>query len=551
MKPGAFGRAFVPLLALGLGACGSGSGDKPVAGLWSGAARLEPGEKPTRAHIDGAATCLLLRHRGSDLGVVLEGTASHDEPLQVRVLGQAEAKKPRFEATFSVPVSRGSFRKTLRVAARDLGEASFVTLGFSQPGVKVEGLEVEEGRRDPKLLVLALDGASWRIIGKLLKTGRLPHIQSLIDGGVSGAMQSFKPTLSPIIWTSVASGKAMKEHGIRGFFDEDDLPVNATQVRTKRIWNIVSEQSPLTLGIVGWFVTWPVERVSGFMVSDRALDHMSDGDRRLSFYPPALQEPFETTLEERRASHIAECKRFTTLPLDPEFATRLSPKSPLYVRHGILARRLFPVYLRDSTYVETGLRFYRALSPDVFFLYLRGPDWTQHAYWFYRSPEESLEPMDREDVGYFKDVIDSYYVYLDEVVGRFMAAVPEDAAIGLVSDHGFNTYVKGRGPDRRAVAWHELEGIYVFKGAGFKKHKSYDKVSVMDMTPLWLYHLGLPVARDMPGRVPLALRSGFPWPRKPELVESFGASERKAESKATAGDGETREQLKALGYVDN
>jgi hypothetical protein len=550
VRPGPPARALLPLLALVLGACGSG--DTKLAGLWSGAVRLEPGERPTRARIDGAATCLLLRHGGSDLVIALEGTAARNEPLQVQVLGEAVPGTARFEATLPVQVSRGSFRARLKVAAVDLGPASFVTLAFSQPGVSIEGLALEEGRRDPKLLVLALDGASWRIMRKLLDGGRLPHIQSLIDAGVSGPMQSIKPTLSPIVWTSIASGKGMTEHGIRDFLDEAQLPVNASEVKSKRIWNIISEKSRLTVGVLGWFVTWPVERISGFMVSDRAIQaQMSEDDRRLSFYPGDLQGPFEQTLRARRASAIAECKRFTTLPLDPEFETHLDPRSSLYRHHKALAGRLFPVYLRDSTYVETGLRFYRALAPDVFFVYLRGPDWTQHAYWFHRAPEESLAAMDPDDIRYLKDVIDSYYVYLDEVVGRFMAAAPEDAAIGLVSDHGFRSYVKGSGDERRAVAYHELEGIYVFRGPGFKRGTSHDKISVMDMTPLWLYHLGLPVAKDMPGRVPLALRSGFPWPRAPELVASYGDRDQRAESKATGGDSETLEQLKALGYIGN
>ena len=80
---------------------------------------------------------------------------------------------------------------------------------------------------------------------------------------------------------------------------------------------------------------------------------------------------------------------------------------------------------------STARAFIRSFAPDLLLLYFRGVDHAQHAYWFARAPEESATPVDEADRRHFGGLIDSYYVYMDEVVGRYRAAAPEGTP-GLV-----------------------------------------------------------------------------------------------------------------------
>ena len=73
-----------------------------------------------------------------------------------------------------------------------------------------------------------IEGASLDIVDELRARGELPTFGRLICTGVSGPLQSWasKPILSenlrrgfwsPIVWTSIATGKIPEKHGVRDF----------------------------------------------------------------------------------------------------------------------------------------------------------------------------------------------------------------------------------------------------------------------------------------------------------------------------------------------
>ena len=58
-----------------------------------------------------------------------------------------------------------------------------------------------------QVLVLGLDGFEWNVALPLLRAGRLPHLQALIERGVAGELETMVPNKSPMLWTSIATGK--------------------------------------------------------------------------------------------------------------------------------------------------------------------------------------------------------------------------------------------------------------------------------------------------------------------------------------------------------
>ncbi|MFN9753307.1 MAG: alkaline phosphatase family protein, partial [Planctomycetota bacterium] len=72
-----------------------------------------------------------------------------------------------------------------------------------------------------KLLLIGWDGADWQIIKPLLERGEMPALQSLIEHGVMGNMASMRPMISPMLWTTMATGKSPYHHGIHGFSEPD------------------------------------------------------------------------------------------------------------------------------------------------------------------------------------------------------------------------------------------------------------------------------------------------------------------------------------------
>ena len=69
------------------------------------------------------------------------------------------------------------------------------------PGTVGTGPRIAE-----RILVLALDGATWSVLDPLLEAGRMPHLRRLMDEGVSASLETLEPTVSPAIWTTIATG---------------------------------------------------------------------------------------------------------------------------------------------------------------------------------------------------------------------------------------------------------------------------------------------------------------------------------------------------------
>jgi predicted AlkP superfamily phosphohydrolase/phosphomutase len=58
-----------------------------------------------------------------------------------------------------------------------------------------------------KLLFIGWDGADWKIIHHLVDGGKMPNMAKFINDGVIGNLATLYPELSPMLWTSIATGK--------------------------------------------------------------------------------------------------------------------------------------------------------------------------------------------------------------------------------------------------------------------------------------------------------------------------------------------------------
>lgn len=68
----------------------------------------------------------------------------------------------------------------------------------------------------PRVVLVGLDGADWETIHALFEAGRLPHLEALVEGGASGVLHTVEPMLSPMLWTSIATGRTAGLRAVRG-----------------------------------------------------------------------------------------------------------------------------------------------------------------------------------------------------------------------------------------------------------------------------------------------------------------------------------------------
>ena len=100
----------------------------------------------------------------------------------------------------------------------------------------------------------------------------MPALKSIMDRGVYGNMATLNPHLSPMLWTTVATGKTPDKHGVLGFLEvmpnqKGIRETTSASRKTRALWNIFHNQG-LKSNLVGWWPSFPAEPINGVVVSD-------------------------------------------------------------------------------------------------------------------------------------------------------------------------------------------------------------------------------------------------------------------------------------------
>ncbi|MBD3348005.1 MAG: sulfatase-like hydrolase/transferase [Candidatus Eisenbacteria bacterium] len=421
-----------------------------------------------------------------------------------------------------------------------------------------------------RVLLLGIDSANWNVLTPMIQEGELPAISRLVSEGSFGVLRSGEPIQSPQMWTSIATGVVPEKHGITRFVAEvpgtdREVPVTSNMRKVKAFWNILSEND-ISVGIVGWWPSWPAEKVNGFMLAQRAwpvnwsahgipFGAARDRSGRLLVedfpgrsWPEGIYEEFVPFIMTEEDVTVSDLDMFFA---DSRFT---DPRKQFHARW---------VFAKDKSFADAGLHFLKKYEPEVFALYLQGPDVVSHYYWGYqREMGFDVEP---DDARMYGSVVRNYYKFVDETIADYLEAVGEDCAVVVVSDHGFETKedlkvlweqgeairTKEGGKD---VPWdHGIDGTFIFEGPGFRSGVRAGEASVVDVTPTLLAYLGLPVASDMDGE-PLTevFEPSFLEEHAIEYVDTYETGERdydEAPMESPMDEG-LKEKLRALGYIE-
>jgi predicted AlkP superfamily phosphohydrolase/phosphomutase len=392
-----------------------------------------------------------------------------------------------------------------------------------------------------RVLLVGIDAATWDVIRPMMAEGKLPTLSWLVRTGWSATLESIEPTISPAIWTTIATGQRPAVHGITGFLapgpDGREIPVTSNVRRREPLWAIASRHER-SVNVVGWYVTWPVEPVKGVMVSDRFVDAdrgelVGGGSQSLSREHPGVY-PAELTPDLEKL--FVRADRFID-PYEREF------------------HRQFKAYPVDATRTAIAERLMRERPADLTLVYLWGVDPIQHHFWKYHQPETWLgPPLPPAEVELNRNKVRDYYADTDAFLGRLVADAGPRVTVVVVSDHGAGPLLT-YDPTNPVSGDHRLDGIVVIAGNHARHAAGNRKASILDITPTVLYLLGLPVGRDMEGRVlEDAIDPGFLAANPPRAiatheVRAHDAQEKPQAAVPTDADERIKERLKSLGYL--
>ncbi len=425
----------------------------------------------------------------------------------------------------------------------------------------------ERSPKSPRLILLGLDGADWEIINTFISEGKLPTFKKLKEEGTWGYLQSLEPSLSPMLWTTIATGKSPDEHGIVDFlvWDEEKkerLPVTTRHRKAPAIWNIFTHHG-IKSGVFNWLVTWPAEKIQGVLLSDRLGYHIFPrvigsrlGLEQVSFPRDYAEKKKKLFFSPEKISY-RETKEFIHISED-EFKEQFKV-GEYDVQNPDLNIRL--ALATFKTFKNFALDYWKKESPPFMSLYFDIPDTLMHTFMEYAPPK--LERVSNEKFEKYKYAVEATHRKIDDLLAEILDEIDSETHLMIVSDHGFKW-----GGERPAVPamigknaeveWHDDEGIILFYGKQFQNGKQIVATDLYDIVPTILSFFHLPLAEDFQGTIiSSAFKPEFFNPASIRYVASykdipFGvASEELAQLKRDKTiDNATKEKLASLGYID-
>src|SRR3989344_1925690 len=405
-----------------------------------------------------------------------------------------------------------------------------------------------------KTILIGIDAADWKIAQPLIEKGELPTLASLIQDGVSAPLKSLPGYKSPALWTSIATGKMPEKNGVLYFsnlfldvpklklkkdlttnpvinwpyrigkiFSKDSKKPSSTTrfarktyiysmlkygklleklkvggnylvtgtFRTeKTVWEMLGEEGT-TVGVIGWLVTWPAEKVNGFMVSTKAVEgssriyqanrkYKTEDNKGSITYPASIFEqlkefnstPYSITDQEINSLF----KNLTEVERDQIRSAHFDKKNKL----NFFAQ----LYLSDVFTVKSGIHLRDSFKPEFLTVYLPGLDGVQHIFWQYHFPQKfPFLKQSSEELEKFETVVDNYYKFLDRQIASLIEGYE---TVIIVSDHGMDSIPEkhfDHNVSRSGQHEDSPDGICILKGPSVKKNVKLSQAHILDITP--------------------------------------------------------------------
>jgi Flp pilus assembly protein TadD len=430
----------------------------------------------------------------------------------------------------------------------------FLALGLVVAMAAVGLVVLLRSHRSPapgrNVIVVGLDGADWQLLDRYVADGAMPELARLQREGRPGVLKSLVPALSPLVWTTIATGRSPLEHKILDFTRFHPVtgtrePITSDERRVKAVWEMVSEQGR-DVAVFGLWATHPAEPVRGLMVSDRLFSFQrTETSAPAHVVHPEAESARIMALRSRVDGEVGLSALQAYLPwLTAAELDELTRRGNPYAHPATALRR---VLVETRLYHHIASHWIRERKPALAFVYFQGTDSIGHVFAPYAPPRQpSIDPADFER---YSAVPGAYFREVDRLLGEYRAlAEASGAALLLVSDHGF-LWSEGRPPRPDSLArataglWHRQEGIYLLWGRGVEPAPR-GEAQVGQVTATLLALLGLPRAKGVEG------------PALAQVAESaleldYGPRRNVTVAGAETGGaaGEEIEKLRALGYV--
>jgi predicted AlkP superfamily phosphohydrolase/phosphomutase len=301
--------------------------------------------------------------------------------------------------------------------------------------------------RNGRVFVFGIDGATFDIILPAIRRGKLPQLRSLMEGGTWGRLRSTIHPVTPMAWSSFATGANAGKHGIFDFsrVDGKETTLNtAVDRKMPAIWTYLSQSRRNSI-VLNVPFTYPSEKIRGIMIPGFDAPRVE----RKIFHPELVYDEL--------MGQFGDYRLDWTFPIGKKFDL---DAYLLHVKQTVSHRADTSLYLLQN-------------HPWDFFMVVFSPtDHVQHIFW--------QHPGGRK-------IIEDTYEMVDESLGRFLASLTEDVTVIIMSDHG-------AGAINRVVYldnWLTKEGYlrrrhFNFQSTIFRQCKNHLRKTLSTQSRKWL-----------------------------------------------------------------
>ena len=374
-----------------------------------------------------------------------------------------------------------------------------------------------------RITLIGVDGLSPERVIEGAADETLPVFARALKRGAFGPLATLRPTEGPPLWTTVFTGRLPRDHGVKS-------SVSYTLCGSRTVYELLPKgafvsvlertglvrRAPVTsaarrgrtlpdalnafgiaTGLVRIWGTHPAERRSGFVLSPYFHVLAEDPRATEALSPPDL-------LGEAQARVVRPAD------LDPALLAEFIEPAPTdgsegrRLRSELVERALCP----DFTYRRAGELLRSAYDPPFFATYVSGLDVVGHSFLRFAHPDRfgDVSPADARRYG---RVLPRYESLVGQWIGEAMQGLRAGEVLLVVSAHGlepvplWRRLLAGVIGDRRISGTHASgpAGFILAVGDGIRPGLVLTNASLLDVAPTILYLSGLPVARDMEGRV--------------------------------------------------
>ncbi|MEO8505184.1 MAG: alkaline phosphatase family protein [Acidobacteriota bacterium] len=366
-------------------------------------------------------------------------------------------------------------------------------------GAKVPAITANPTGRP--VIFVGLDGADWQFLDPLIIRGVMPNLAQLVREGESGILETQHPPLSPLVWTSMMTGRSPLEHRILDFTRFNPAsgvrePITSDERAVPAIWDM-AHGAGLATSVIGMWATFPATDTGGLMVSDRVVQYGSTS-------PEAVSPPARASVVASARAAAEESVNFGALAsflpsLQPDEFVKATATDP-----GEAYRE--PISALRRIVIETRLTQSLALlgwqdRPRLEIVYFEGTDTIGHEFAPFAPPRQDTiaAPLYER----LHAVPERYFAEIDRDLGELRdAAAAAGAVLMIASDHGFR-WSEGRPLELSSLAaasaarWHRDDGIFVLWRPGAPRRGEWSTRphgSARQVCATLLALLGLPAA---------------------------------------------------------